>query len=501
MAVADCGRALKRALIALWYAIASNIESTEKKPFMKLPTFVFFLCFNALSMTATAVEGPPPLVHYQGTILDDQGAPLAPAGPAVHKMAFRLWDAQTGGALVWSEEQMVTVSNGQFSVNLGQGTAIVGEPNNLVAAFVGKNRFLGITLGASVTEISPRLAFLSSPFAFVANTVTRVSQQPGTVSNIRLTSVGYETRREDSGAVLVALTTDKRTNLIGAGPRGTVAQLPVAGGQQEILVAKTDASNHVVAIAPPAGGSINGSGDMIRLKVRGESVTLQNIGGNDWWIVKDTRDNTPVGSIIAHGTAAPPPGYLACAGQSLSRDEYPDLFAAIGTSWGSSSEANGAQRDGTRFNLPELSGRFLRGVNPESDGADDDAGLRTGLFAGGNDGRNIGTYQGEQMFIHRHSVIDPGHTHVGTATLSQKWELPVFMKGGNADGGNAGSDDFTTFGTGEHVGSSIGSQPLTVSGGALTLSLGFTGITQTEEDGGGNETRPVNAAVRYCIKF
>jgi microcystin-dependent protein len=468
---------------------------------MKLPKFVCSLCFLALSLAAVAVEGPPPFVHYQGTVLDEQGDPLAPAGPSVVKMAFRVWDAQIGGALLWSEEQMVTVSNGQFSVNLGQGTAIVGEPNNLTAAFSGRNRFLGITLGASVSEISPRLAFLSSPYAFVANTVTRVSQQPGTFSNIRLTSVGYETRREESGAVLVALTTDKRTNLIGAGPRGTVAQLPVAGGQQEILVAKTDASNQVVAIAPPANGSINGSGDMIRLKARGESVTLQNIGGNDWWIVKDTRDNTPVGSIIAHGTATPPPGYLACAGQSLSRDEYPDLFSAIGTSWGSSSEANGAQRDGTRFNLPDLSGRFLRGVDPNSDGMDDDAGLRTALFAGGNDGRNIGTYQGEQMFIHRHNVTDPGHTHVGAATISQKWELPTFMKGGNADGGNAGSQDFATFGTGEHIGSTIGSQTLGVSGGALTLSRGFTGITQTEEDGGGNETRPVNAAVRYCIKF
>lgn len=447
-----------------------------------------------------AVEGSPNFIHYQGKILDNLGQPLAPTTPEIHKLAFRLWDQATGGTLIWSEEQLVTVTNGLFSVNLGQGAPIGVEPNNLTSAFNGKNRFLGITLGSSATEIAPRLAFLSAPFAFVANTVTRVSQQPGTFSNLRLNSIGYDTRKEEEGAVLVALTTDKRTNLVAAGPRGTVAQMPVAGGQQEILVAKTDSSDRVVAVAPPVGGTINGADGMIRLKARGESVTLQNIGGNDWWIVKDTRDNTPVGSIIAHGTAEPPPGYLACAGQSLSRDDYPDLFAAIGTSWGSSSEADGAQEDGTRFNLPDLSGRFLRGLDPESDGMDDDAGFRSALFAGGNEGRNVGTYQAEQLFKHKHSVNDPGHTHVGSATVSQKWSIYGNSRGGNADGGDAGAD-IPVFTSGGEDSPTNGNQALSVSGSSASVSRAFTGITQTEEDGGGNETRPINAAVRYCIKY
>ncbi|MCX6854607.1 MAG: hypothetical protein NTV80_06850, partial [Verrucomicrobia bacterium] len=217
---------------------------------MKLLTMLLALIAGTAWHAASAVEGAPTAVHYQGSVLDAQGAPLAPTTPTNYKIEFRLYSAITAGTPIWSEEQLVTVSQGLFSVRLGEGTAIAVEPNNLATAFAGKDRFIGITVKTTptATEIAPRLAFLSAPYAFVAGTVTRISQQPGTVSNMRLSSVGYDTRVE-SNLVSVALTLDKRTNLISAGIRGTVAQLPVAGGQQEVLVAKTDDTDKVVAIA------------------------------------------------------------------------------------------------------------------------------------------------------------------------------------------------------------------------------------------------------------
>ena len=208
-----------------------------------------------------AVEVAPLAIQYQGTVLDNQGAPLAPTTPTVYKMEFRLWSQLTGGTLIWSEQQLVTVSKGLFSVRLGDGQSIAAEPHDLSTAFTAKDRFIGITVKTTptATEIAPRLAFLSVPYAFVANTVTRVSQQPGTASALRLASVGYAPRRENAGVDSVALTLDKRTTLIAAGPRGTVAQLPVTGAQQELLIAKTDATDKVVSIAPPLSGTINGS--------------------------------------------------------------------------------------------------------------------------------------------------------------------------------------------------------------------------------------------------
>jgi len=55
----------------------------------------------------------------------------------------------------------------------------------------------------------------------------------------------------------------------------------------------------------------------------------------------------PTGSIILFGSTTPPLGYLACNGAAVSRVTYAQLFAVIGTAWGSG--------DGTTtFNLPNL---------------------------------------------------------------------------------------------------------------------------------------------------
>ena len=60
-------------------------------------------------------------------------------------------------------------------------------------------------------------------------------------------------------------------------------------------------------------------------------------GGGDSWQVGDIRD-------LPHDTI--PAKWLECLGQSLVRADYPDLFTAIGTKWGSA--------DGTHFNLPDF---------------------------------------------------------------------------------------------------------------------------------------------------
>lgn len=60
------------------------------------------------------------------------------------------------------------------------------------------------------------------------------------------------------------------------------------------------------------------------------------------------------GMMMAYGGAAAPTGWLLCQGQSLSRTQYPLLFTAIGTTFGSA--------DGTHFNLPDMRGRAAVGI-------------------------------------------------------------------------------------------------------------------------------------------
>lgn len=65
----------------------------------------------------------------------------------------------------------------------------------------------------------------------------------------------------------------------------------------------------------------------------------------------------PAGIVLpfAGATGNTPDGFLACDGSAISRSSYSELFAAIGTTWGSGDGS-------TTFNLPDLRGAFLRGA-------------------------------------------------------------------------------------------------------------------------------------------
>ena len=65
---------------------------------------------------------------------------------------------------------------------------------------------------------------------------------------------------------------------------------------------------------------------------------------------------TPTGSITAFAAATgAPTSWLACDGTAISRTTYSALFVVIGTTWG---VGDGS----TTFNLPDLQGRVLAGV-------------------------------------------------------------------------------------------------------------------------------------------
>ena len=68
----------------------------------------------------------------------------------------------------------------------------------------------------------------------------------------------------------------------------------------------------------------------------------------------------PIGTIIAMSSDYIPTGYLLCNGSAVNRQTYSLLFAKIGTTYG--------EGDGTNtFNLPDLRGKFVRGLGGNSD--------------------------------------------------------------------------------------------------------------------------------------
>ena len=74
----------------------------------------------------------------------------------------------------------------------------------------------------------------------------------------------------------------------------------------------------------------------------------------------------PIGSYIQFAGSQAPAGFLVCNGGEISRTTYSNLFAVIGTTYGSGDGS-------TTFNLPNLTDRFLQGSS--TSGTIKDAGL------------------------------------------------------------------------------------------------------------------------------
>jgi microcystin-dependent protein len=157
-----------------------------------------------------------------------------------------------------------------------------------------------------------------------------------------------------------------------------------------------------------------------------------------------------VGAIIPYAGGSAPMGFFMCNGDQVSRSTYSVLYAVIGTNYG---DGDGS----TTYHLPDMRGRFLRGVDGSA-GRDPDKDNRTPSQAGGNGGNNIGSVQGHEVQGHTHTYLD----------MNPNSKVEV--------------DNPDTFGGTEF--------PYDTE----------TNATRTTNSTGGNETRPVNIYVNYIIR-
>ena len=142
------------------------------------------LCGSVLFLgnTATAVTTAPTKMNFQGRLTDSAGN-AKPNG--VYNMTFRLFTASSGGSAVWTEVRAVsastgvTVTNGLFSVRLGDATAI---PASL---FASGGLYLEVELPSTATAtcsgascaaytegpMTPRNQMATSAYAFNSETL------------------------------------------------------------------------------------------------------------------------------------------------------------------------------------------------------------------------------------------------------------------------------------------------------------------------------------------
>ena len=238
----------------------------------------------------------------------------------------------------------------------------------------------------------------------------------------------------------------------------------------DIKLEDSDASN-TIAIKPPALTS-----DI--------SLTLPSSITNGGFLQTDGSGNlsfqivagVPTGAVFAlAGTqAGVPTGYLECDGSSVSRTTYAALFGVIGTTYGSASS--------TTFNLPNLRGQFIRGVNTTGSGTDAN--------------RNIGSSQSEDNKSHNHSISVSGTTSNPTPTLTG--DVRRISEGYRSQGTASGVFTKELDGNNNITGSSSTSP---VAGFSMDATHTHTFSASGNTGNQGSETRPSNIAMMYIIKI
>lgn len=161
----------------------------------------------------------------------------------------------------------------------------------------------------------------------------------------------------------------------------------------------------------------------------------------------------PAGAIVTFAITSVPFGYLKANGAAVSRTAYAALFAKLGTYYG-------AGDGSTTFNLPDLRGVFVRGL-------DDSRGI--------DPGRTLYSLQGSQNASHSHTAssdVQGAHSH-------GIWPIAVNIATGQGGGHYS-------------VGATLS---------ANSAVAGAHNHTITVDAAGGAEARPVNVAMMYCIKY
>jgi Phage Tail Collar Domain len=361
----------------------------------------------------------PTLIPFQGRLTDQTGTAYT---NGQYTLIFTLYDQAVGGNVLWTEtHQKVGVVHGMVNVFLGSINA------NLVTNDFSQTRHLGITIDADNNPLTP---------------------DPEMVPRQMIIPAFHAKKAEDSTklagsdwSALLVSGNNPNTGLI----RGNKLQAQGITADQIAngAVTATQLANRTVTASQIATGGI----------------TTNELAAAVLELL------VPPGSIMAFGgdTNRIPSGWLLCDGQAMSGSTYPRLFAAISTNWGSGYTYNGTTWSITNaahnFNLPDLRGYFLRGVDGGV-GRDPDTAFRgTNTFLG-SVGNKVGSTQGDAFKSHTHGITPGRIDQIVRGLTGGPYSIP--------GGGNVSANNLWDF-----------------------------SITAT----GGSETRPKNAYVHYLIKY
>ena len=237
-------------------------------------------------------------------------------------------------------------------------------------------------------------------------------------------------------------------------------------------------------------------------KLRGTTEENDNFTGPTGMITVDTDENTlrlhdektpgghtlpnkamieylisqiaPVGTVISHISPANIHGYLRLSGNDTerthNRSDYPALFQMlVSLGWIANTSGNGS----TTFVLPDFRGRFLRCV--------------------GGSAAVLGTPQGDLFREHTHTQNQHSHGF-NNATGDLRFRFARANGGGGVFNNVRDESETTGWSTG---GAANVRADFSLAAGGFSIHNSIP----TNQNTGGNETRPMNFAIHYFIKF
>jgi hypothetical protein len=347
-----------------------------------------------------------------------------------------------------------TLGNASTDALTVAATSTFQAPVTVNATITGNSSLSIATTGAFGSNLSTAGNLTVGGNTTLGNTSTDTVTATGPVTLQNNLTVTQTTQLNGTTQVNGALTTTNQVAFTGSGSAVSVdtATFAVAGTTAVTTATGTSITVNSANVGFSTSSNVVFNGNVLlasnantRAVTYSRNATITEVL-NNFLVVP--------GTIISFGGNNVPAGYVACDGRTVATTgQYADLFAAIGYTWGGT---------GATFKLPDLRGMFLRGTGNNATWKTAGGGVPSAPVVGG--------YQVDMFAQHNHNILDRNGQPLSN----------------NPDFVNV----YDTLGTGQ--GSSLG--------GTTSAGFQYGGVPYTG-NAGQYESRPVNFAVLYCIKY
>ncbi|NKB23967.1 MAG: hypothetical protein GKR87_06235 [Kiritimatiellae bacterium] len=285
----------------------------------------------------------PGMVNYQGRLV--QNSSLVNSNSMT--VTLSMYNASTGGSLIYQEDDTVDVTDGLYTTYLGDNGNGSGSESDLTAALTvaGTNAWLGVTIDGF--ELTPRERLLAAPYALVTPTSGgNLSGLSGFTNlicdgpiNCDLTFT-IDFNPPFNQAPIVTLSAQATSSLAGVSAQPFVLRTTPSN-----FTAQVTATENAVKISTAVSDNYNDSKYTSLATVNGKPAISFQKGAEVWYVCADNADGTAWGSpqlIETVGNSGAAPSLAVFNGVPAISYYHPTYYHlkfvqandADGTSWG-----------------------------------------------------------------------------------------------------------------------------------------------------------------------